>query len=109
MALVMMVKNEEKRIRVSFDSVKDYTDTFVILDTGSTDTTIEICREYCKEHGITLHLKEDPFVNFCYSRSRKAGDCKSLTKILHWCTIFSCENKNPVTKQKLKKKLAVVQ
>ena len=69
MALVMMVKNEEKRITVSFDSVKDYTDTFVILDTGSTDTTIEICREYCKKNNITLHLKEDPFVNFCYSRN----------------------------------------
>lgn len=69
MALVMMVKNEEKRITVSFDSVKDYTDTFIILDTGSTDTTIEICREYCKKNNITLHLKEDPFVNFCYSRN----------------------------------------
>jgi glycosyltransferase involved in cell wall biosynthesis len=69
MALVMMVKNEERRIRVSFDSVKDYTDTFVILDTGSTDSTIEICREYCKEHNITLHLKEEPFVNFCVSRN----------------------------------------
>jgi cellulose synthase/poly-beta-1,6-N-acetylglucosamine synthase-like glycosyltransferase len=69
MALVMMVKNEERRIRVSFDSVKYYTDTFVILDTGSTDSTIEICREYCKEHNITLHLKEEPFVNFCVSRN----------------------------------------
>ncbi len=69
MALVMMVKNEEKRITVSFDSVKDYTDTFIILDTGSTDTTIEICREYCKKNNITLYLKEDPFVNFCYSRN----------------------------------------
>jgi len=68
-ALVMMVKNEERRIRVSFDSVKDYTDTFIILDTGSTDSTIDICREYCKEHNITLHLKEEPFVNFCVSRN----------------------------------------
>jgi glycosyltransferase involved in cell wall biosynthesis len=69
MALVMMVKNEERRIRVSFDSVKDYTDTFIILDTGSTDSTIDICREYCKEHNITLYLKEEPFVNFCVSRN----------------------------------------
>jgi glycosyltransferase involved in cell wall biosynthesis len=69
MALVMMVKNEERRIRVSFDSVKDYTDTFIILDTGSTDSTIDICREYCKEHNITLFLKEEPFVNFCVSRN----------------------------------------
>ena len=69
MALVMMVKNEERRITVSFDTVKEYTDTFIILDTGSTDSTIQTCREYCSKNNITLHLKEDPFVNFCYSRN----------------------------------------
>ena len=68
-ALVMMIKNEEKRIEVSYDSVRSITNTFVILDTGSTDRTIEITRAYCKKHGITLHLKEDPFVNFEVSRN----------------------------------------
>jgi glycosyltransferase involved in cell wall biosynthesis len=69
MALVMMIKNEEKRITVSFDSVKDYTDTFIILDTGSTDSTIQICKDYCQKNNITLHLKEEPFVNFMTSRN----------------------------------------
>jgi len=68
-ALVMMIKNEEKRIEVSYDSVRSITNTFVILDTGSTDRTIEITRAYCKKHGITLHLKEEPFVNFEVSRN----------------------------------------
>jgi len=68
-ALVMMIKNEEKRIEVSFDSVKDYTDTFIILDTGSVDNTINICQEYCKRNNITLFLKEEPFVNFEVSRN----------------------------------------
>jgi len=68
-ALVMMIKNEEKRIEVSFDSVRPYANTFVILDTGSVDNTIPIVREYCKKHGITLHLKEEPFVNFEVSRN----------------------------------------
>ena len=69
LALVMMIKNEEKRITVSFDSVKDYTDTFIILDTGSTDSTISICREYCEKNNIKLHLREKPFVNFMVSRN----------------------------------------
>jgi hypothetical protein len=69
MALVMMIKNEEKRIEVSFDSVKNYTDTFIILDTGSTDSTIQICKDYCQKNNITLHLKEEPFVNFMTSRN----------------------------------------
>jgi glycosyltransferase involved in cell wall biosynthesis len=68
-ALVMMIKNEEKRITVSFDSVKDVTDTFIILDTGSVDNTIPIVREYCKNNNINLHLKEEPFVNFEVSRN----------------------------------------
>ena len=64
LALLMMIKNEEKRITVSFDSVKEYTDTFIILDTGSTDSTISICRDYCEKNNIRLFLKEKPFVNF---------------------------------------------
>jgi glycosyltransferase involved in cell wall biosynthesis len=69
LALLMMVKNEEARITVSLDSMRDYTDTFIILDTGSTDKTIEIIRDYCKKNNITLHLKEEPFVNFEVSRN----------------------------------------
>ena len=92
MALVMMVKNEEKRIRVSFDSVKDYTDTFIILDTGSTDTTIEICKEYCKEHGITLHLKEDTFVNFCYSRNVLLDWCDEALKKPRYLLQLDCND-----------------
>jgi glycosyltransferase involved in cell wall biosynthesis len=68
-ALVMMIKNEEKRITVSFDSMKDVTDTFIILDTGSVDNTLNIVREYCKTNKINLHLKEEPFVNFEVSRN----------------------------------------
>ena len=69
LALVMMIKNEEKRIEVSFDSVKKYTEIFILLDTGSVDNTINICKEYCKKNNITLHLKEEAFVNFEVSRN----------------------------------------
>jgi len=68
-ALVMMIKNEKLRLEVSFDSVKNYTDTFIILDTGSTDNTIEICKNYCEKNNIRLFLKEEPFVNFEVSRN----------------------------------------
>jgi glycosyltransferase involved in cell wall biosynthesis len=67
--LVMMVKNEEKRLEVSFNSVKEYADTFVILDTGSTDRTTMIIKNYCKKHNINLFLKEEPFVDFAASRN----------------------------------------
>ena len=46
LALVMMIKNEEKGLENTFNSVKDISSTFVILDTGSTDRTIEICKSF---------------------------------------------------------------
>lgn len=42
----MIVKNEEKFLRGCLDSVKYVADEIVIVDTGSTDKTIEIAQEY---------------------------------------------------------------
>ena len=69
LALVMMIKNEEQNIALSFNSVKDLCSTFIILDTGSTDSTLDVVQEYCAEFGITLHLKCLPFVDFEKSRN----------------------------------------
>ena len=44
--LSMIVKNEEKRLRDCFESVKDAVDEIVLVDTGSTDATLEIAKEY---------------------------------------------------------------
>ena len=41
-ALVMMVKNEQKRLNVTLNSVLGYVDSLVIYDTGSIDNTIGI-------------------------------------------------------------------
>ena len=42
----MIVKNEEDCIERCLNSVKDVVDEIVIVDTGSTDKTIEICKSY---------------------------------------------------------------
>lgn len=42
----LIVKNEEAFLRPCLDSVKDYVDEIVIVDTGSEDATIEIARQY---------------------------------------------------------------
>lgn len=44
--LCLMVKNEEKYIRRCIESVKDYVGNIYILDTGSTDRTLEIVARY---------------------------------------------------------------
>ena len=54
LALTMMVKNESKRIKYSLESVKDIVDKFIILDTGSHDSTQDIIRDFCKINNIEL-------------------------------------------------------
>ncbi len=47
--LSMIVKNEEKHLRTCLESVKNIADEIVIVDTGSTDSTLEIAKEYRAE------------------------------------------------------------
>ena len=46
LAAVMIVKNEEACLKRCLDSIKDHVDEIVIVDTGSTDKTVEIARKY---------------------------------------------------------------
>jgi glycosyltransferase involved in cell wall biosynthesis len=46
LSLCMIVKNEEECISRCLNSVKDVVDEIIIVDTGSTDRTIEICQSY---------------------------------------------------------------
>ena len=45
-SLICMVKNEGSIIRSLFENAKDLVNEFIIVDTGSTDNTLEICEEY---------------------------------------------------------------
>ena len=42
----MIVKNEEKFLAQCLDSIKDIVDEIIIVDTGSTDSTVEIAKHY---------------------------------------------------------------
>lgn len=42
----MIVKNEEEVLRQCLDSVNNLCEEIIIVDTGSTDKTKEIAREY---------------------------------------------------------------
>lgn len=68
-AVAMMVKNEKKRLHVSLDSIKNIASSLVIFDTGSTDNTLEILKEFSTQHCIELRLKQGEFVDFSTSRN----------------------------------------
>jgi len=76
LCLNMIVKNESKIITRLFDSILGIIDTFCICDTGSTDNTVEIIREYFKEKGKPGLVYTEPFQNFGYNRTHALNAAK---------------------------------
>lgn len=68
LGLVMIVKNEAKRIQSVLASYRPFIDAWTILDTGSTDGTQDLIKRALD--GIPGVLHEEPFVDFATSRNR---------------------------------------
>ncbi len=67
--LAMIVKNEAHVIERCLTSVLPVIDHWVIVDTGSTDGTQEIIKNFFKNVGKEGKLYERPWVNFAHNRS----------------------------------------
>ena len=66
--LTMIVKNAGESFADVLRENLKYVDEYTILDTGSTDNTVEIMREVLK--GKRGKIYEEPFINFRDSRNR---------------------------------------
>jgi len=67
--LAMIVKNEEHCIRQCFERYGDL-DALAIIDTGSSDRTIEIIKEYAEEKKIAGRIISRKWVNFSVGRNQ---------------------------------------
>ena len=68
-SLCMIVKNEEKNIKKCLESVKDIVSEIIIVDTGCTDKTVEIAKNYGSKI-LEFEWKDD----FAAARNRSIKD-----------------------------------
>lgn len=80
-AVLIMAKNEKKRLHVTLESIKNFADSLIFFDTGSEDNTIEIAREFCEKNKIVFRLKQGNFVNFCVSRNESLDFADSFEDV----------------------------
>jgi glycosyltransferase involved in cell wall biosynthesis len=71
LCLNMIVKNEAEVIERCLESVKDLIDYWVIVDTGSSDNTPKIIKNYLKDIPGKLHFR--PWKNFAHNRNEAFG------------------------------------
>jgi len=77
--LFMIVKDEEKNIGKCLDSVRDFCDEMVVLDTGSTDQTTTIAVQFGADVKFTRHHNKP----FHFSRARNEA-MSYLSKSCDW-------------------------
>ena len=74
--LNMIVKDEEHIIAETLECMAKYVDYYVISDTGSTDRTMEIIKEFMDIKGIPGEIFQDEWKNFGYNRSVALKECE---------------------------------
>ena len=68
--LNMIVKNESHIIKSTLEMLSKYIDYWIICDTGSTDNTIQIIKDYFIEKGIDGELYQDEWEDFGTNRTK---------------------------------------
>ena len=74
--LTMIVRNESKNMVRLFESIKSIIDMISIVDTGSTDNTIEVINNWGTKNSIPTTVHQEPFKNFAYNRTHSVTMAK---------------------------------
>jgi hypothetical protein len=79
-----MCKNEQHCIEETLESVYKYIDYWIICDTGSTDKTCEIIKNFFKAKNINGELFIDEWVGFGFNKTKMFERCyKKTDYIIH--------------------------
>jgi tetratricopeptide (TPR) repeat protein len=75
----MIVKNEGAVIARLLESVAPWIDSYCICDTGSTDSTVDIIREFFSSRDISGVILHEAFQDFGYNRTHALEACYKLS------------------------------
>jgi len=80
LVLTQIMKNEAHVVTRMLNSIKSVVDIIVLIDTGSTDNTIEVVKKWGVDNNIETHVFERPFDNFEASRNFSIEMGRQVTK-----------------------------
>jgi hypothetical protein len=84
LGLSQILKNEAHVVERMFNSIKPIVDAIFLVDTGSTDNTIEVCKKWGIDNNIPVFIKERPFDNFADCRNEAMELAKSECDYCFW-------------------------
>ena len=82
--LMLMIKNESRIIQRCIMHAIQHVDAVCVLDTGSTDNTVEICTSVLKRTGKPFKIGVEPFINFGKSRTASFRLAQAFCTELGW-------------------------
>jgi glycosyltransferase involved in cell wall biosynthesis len=80
LVLTQIMKNEAHVITRMLDSIKTIVDIVCLVDTGSTDNTIEVVKNWGIQNNVETHVFEREFDNFENSRNYSIQVARDVTK-----------------------------
>lgn len=78
LCLNMIVKNESARIERALASAAPWIDSWVIIDTGSTDDTKQKIVDFFTAHKIPGEIRDEPFVDWSQARNAALNWARKL-------------------------------
>ena len=76
--LTQIMKNEAHVAERMLNSIKGFIDAICLVDTGSTDNTIEVVTKWANENNVENYIFERPFDNFENSRNFSINKAKEI-------------------------------
>jgi glycosyltransferase involved in cell wall biosynthesis len=80
LVLTQIMKDEAHVITRMLNSIKPIVDIVCLIDTGSTDNTIEVVKKWGQQNNIETYVFERPFDNFENSRNYSIQMAREVTK-----------------------------